>query len=819
MSEAPQQTATRDSTDGLAEAGFVPLNWRKISVILSLLAAGIGASSFAGWVFDVDALKRIHPAWVTMKANTALCLILAGVAIALCREEKANGWRTLIAQGCAVVVAAVGALTLAEILGGWDFGIDQAFFRETQEQARQSFPGRMGPATALNFMLLGLGILTLDVRWRGGWSPAEFCTLGVTATTFLVFLAYFYQVELPHSLEYYLSIALHTVVAFLLLCAAMLLSRPDQGLITVFLADDVGGDIARRMLPAALLLPGLLGWACVIGRENNLYGRGVSTALLATLLTVIFAALVWWMARALGAADSNRRRADAARHQLAAIVDSSDDAIVSKDLNGVVRTWNAGAERLFGYTASEMIGQPIVRLLPPERENEEVDILRRLRAGERIEHYETIRMTSDGRRMNVSLTISPVRDSSGKIIGASKIARDITAQKQAEATLEQAKDQAEAANRAKDDFLAVLSHELRTPLTPALVAACDLESEPPDDPATLRRTLAIIRRNIELEARLVDDLLDVTRISHGKLRIHSGPVDLHATLDDSLAIAEPAFRKKEIAVAMELNARDHFVRGDAARLAQVFSNLLTNAAKFTPHGGRVNVRTTASDGQVQVEVSDSGIGIDAKLLPQIFEPFRQGELHTAQRSGGLGLGLSVAKGLVDAHGGTIEARSAGAGQGATFIVTLPSLPARAAATAIATGPSLLDEPRPLRVLLVEDHADTRFVLQRLMSRWGHEVTVAKSVAEAREAIANATFDLLLSDVGLADGTGLDVVAALREKSDIPAVAMSGYGMPADLARTREAGFTEHIVKPVSADALRESLLRFAGRKSATESVA
>ena len=786
------------------------MDWKKLSLALSLLAAGIGMLSLAGWVFGIDALTRLHPAWVTMKANTAVCLMLAGTAIALLRDKDASGWRKWVARGNAVTIATVGALTLVEILGGRDFGIDQALFHETLEQAGQSFPGRMGPATTINFILLGLGILFIDVRSRHGWGPSQFCAVAVMAVTLLIFLAYFYHVELPHPLMKYFSIALHTVAAFLLLAAALLLARPDRGLMTVFLADDTGGDLARRLLPAALLLPGLLGWACITGREMDFYGDGVSTALLATSLTLIFTALVWWMARELAASDFHRRGSEAARFQLAAIVDSSDDAIVSRDLSGMVMSWNAGAERVFGYTAEQMIGQPIACLVPVASRDEEETILRRLRAGERIDHYETVRITADGRELNVSLTVSPVRNAAGKIVGASKTVRDITPRKQAEAALKQARDEAEAANHAKDDFIAVLSHELRTPLTPALAAASDLEASPPADPAELRASLAIIRRNIELEARLVDDLLDLTLIRRGKLRIRSAPLDLHATLREALAIVEPTFRTKGIAVSTELGARDHFVSGDATRLAQVFANLLTNAGKFTPERGRVSVRTIGSLGSLEVEVSDSGIGIDAELLPRIFEPFRQGGANTARGFVGLGLGLSVAKSLIEAHGGTIEARSPGHDRGATFVVTLPALAAQAPSPA-GEPAAPIAEPRSLRVLLVEDHEDTRDTLRRLMTRWGHRVAVAGSVAEAREILAGGMFDVLLSDVGLPDGTGFDVIAALRENSDIPAVAMSGYGMEADIARARAAGFAEHIVKPVNADMLRELLVRFAGR--------
>ncbi|WP_395747888.1 ATP-binding protein [Prosthecobacter sp.] len=370
-----------------------------------------------------------------------------------------------------------------------------------------------------------------------------------------------------------------------------------------------------------------------------------------------------------------------------------------------------------------------------------------------------------------------------------------------------AKSAAETANAAKDNFLAVLSHELRTPLTPALAAVSSLISTPAENEEELRSSLELVCRNIELEARLVDDLLDVTRITRGKLRINSTPVDIHTVLRDALAITQADLRKKDLAVTLELAEGRPLVRGDAARLSQVFCNLLANAAKFTPEGGQVTIRSVKTESTVRVEVADNGIGIASDILPQIFDPFRQGHAGTTRRFGGLGLGLSVAKGLVEAHGGKISVRSGGHDQGATFSVELPvltddTMPA-------VTRPVLSDaaQTRPLRVLLVEDHEDTRAVLLRLMTRWGHHVTTAATVAQACQILAHDSFDILLSDLGLPDGTGLEVISSLRQSSNIPAVAMSGYGMEADIARARAAGFTEHVVKPITAEALLDLLAR------------
>ncbi len=787
--------------------------WKKLSHTLSLIAASIGAIGFAGWVFGLDGLKRIHPAWVTMKANTGLCLMLAGLAVALLNEENVRGIRRRVSQGCAIVISTVGLLTLGEHLGWWQSGIDQVLFQESLESAGRSFPGRMGPLSAVNFVLLGAVVLLLDARPRRGSWPAQICAVGVIATTFVVFLAYFYAVEIPQPLAPYLSIALHTVVAFLLLAAAILLARPVRGMMAAFLADNIGGVIARRMLPAALLLPVLFGWLATLGRDAGLYGRGVGTALLAASLTLVFTSLVWWSARALAAADARRRSAEEdLQRSERELSDFFDNAAVSLHWvgpDGRVLRVNDTELALLGYAREEYVGRAIADF---HADAETIaDILARLTAGETLTDYPAQLRCKDGSLRDV-LIHSSVYWEDGKFVHTRCFTRDVTEQRRAEAAATQAREAAETANRAKDDFLAVLSHELRTPLTPALMAVSDLETSPPTDPVVLREAHALIRRNIELEARLVDDLLDLTRISRGKLRIASAPVDLHTTLRDALAIAEPMLREKRITVATDFAAPDSLVRGDAARLAQVFANLLTNAAKFTPDEGHVSVSTVHTGQDLRVEVTDTGMGIAPEVLPKIFDAFRQGGDGTTRRFGGLGLGLNVAQSLVEAHGGTIKAASAGCDRGATFAVTLPAFrgvlpdPRKTPAP-----PPTPDAARSLRVLMVEDHEDTRRVLRRLLERWGHRVQTAGSVAEARAILGTETFDLLLSDLGLPDGTGLEVVATLRAQSDIPAIAMSGYGMEADLARARTAGFTEHLVKPVAAERLREVLDRLGAR--------
>jgi PAS domain S-box-containing protein len=616
---------------------------------------------------------------------------------------------------------------------------------------------------------------------------------------------------------------------------------------------------------------------------------------------------------------------------LAAIIESSDDAVVSISLDGTILSWNKAAERLLGYAADEIVGSSIGLLIPSDRQDEEMKILRCLEeTGERIEHFSSVRIARDGSRLNVVVCISPIRDGSGQIVGASKILRiisenrqadqairdsearlrgviasasdviftltelgviesineagllafgyrqeeligqnitrlmaepnstevggdsanlrdiwrgklvgtgsaatgrrkdgttfpmdlavsevqldhcrlfsvilrDVTRRKETEQALVEAKENAEATSKAKERFLSILSHELRTPLTPALAELSFIEQET-DLPSELRNRLKMIRRNIETEARLVDDLLDMTSITQGKIHLRYEVVDLHDAVRGALGMFQTAFDTKLLEITLALRAKQHHVFADPGRLQQILLNLLSNAVKFTPANGRISIRSSNDEtGQIEMEIIDSGVGIDPEMLPRVFSPFEQSD--RTRRLGGLGLGLSIARSLTELHMGKLTASSDGRDLGSAFrlvlatsppAVNLPSLPKAAASPGIEQ-----------RILLVEDHDDTSAVLARLLRSLGCHVTVARTVREALETGEAGSFDLLICDIGLADGSGLEVMRQLKSRID-RGVALSGFGQQEDLRRSREAGFELHLTKPVNFNALRDVLQR------------
>lgn len=685
---------------------------------------------------------------------------------------------------------------------------------------------------------------------------------------------------------------------------------------------------------------------------------------------------------------------------LTAIIESAEDAIISKTLDGVITSWNEGASRIFGYTAAEMIGKPVTILIPPDHLDEEPNILARIRRGERIDHYETARVRKDGSLVDISLTVSPIRSPEGQILGASKIARDISERKRAEAELrEQAEvietvnrvgqtlaaeldlhklvqvvtdaateisgahfgsffynvlDQrgasymlytlsgvpreafahfpmpratdlfgptfrgegtlrigdvnldarygknspyfgmpeghlpvtsylavpvtsrsgevigglffghpkagvftervariveglaaqaavavdnaslyddaqraraeaeqvagekerlyveAQESNRLKDEFLATVSHELRTPLTAILGWAHLLRTGQTVD-AKMAKALETIERNARAQAQLIDDLLDVSRIITGKLRIDVRPVDPNSFIEAAVEAVRPAAEAKEVRVQRILDTGVVTVSGDPVRLQQVVWNLLSNAIKFTPKGGRVQVRLERVNSHVEIAVSDTGPGIAPDFLPYVFDRFRQADGRTTRQHGGLGLGLSIVRHLVELHGGTVRAESGGEGQGATFTVLLPVAPVY---QSVAVGERVHPAARDtlplyecpdrldgLRILAVDDEPDTRELLKAGLGQCGADVSVVGSASEALEALAVEVPDLLISDIGMPDEDGYELIRRVRalpaeSGGKMPAIALTAYARAEDRMQSLRAGYQMHVPKPV-----------------------
>jgi len=513
---------------------------------------------------------------------------------------------------------------------------------------------------------------------------------------------------------------------------------------------------------------------------------------------------------------------------------SSQPMIAVEGTAYVVRHVNDAFLRLSGRTRGELMGRPFAEAVPEEKANDCLLLLDRVfRTG----RPEDLAEQRHGRAPTVywSYAVWPILGGDERPVGLMIQVTEATeaavfrgrAAAMNEALLLSSLRQRELAEEAgamsaglqaaitvKDQFLAALSHELRTPLSPVLATASMLRDDPRFD-ADTREHLDVICRNVELEVRLIDDLLDMTRIERGKVELDKKPVELGTVIGQAVDVCTADIEARKLEFGVDAPDGPYWVEADAARLQQVFWNLLKNAIKFTPVGGCVGVRCRKDgDGQVMVQVSDSGGGIEGEALGRIFNAFEQAERSITRQFGGLGLGLTISKGLVEMHGGSIHAHSEGKGKGASFTVRLPLLPAEAVVGLAPMTPeaSLPAAPtRPLRILLVEDHGDTARIMRRLLEADGHGVRTAADVAMALQLVAEHPFDLLVSDLGLPDGSGIDLMLAIRAKGlTFPGIALSGYGQERDIQQSRKAGFVAHLTKPVSLRRLEDAIARFAG---------
>jgi PAS domain S-box-containing protein len=487
------------------------------------------------------------------------------------------------------------------------------------------------------------------------------------------------------------------------------------------------------------------------------------------------------------------RRAVEARLYLAAIVESSDDAIIGQTLDERIASWNRGAERLYGYTAEEIVGKPLSLLVPSDHPDELPTIMERIKRGEFIEHYETERLRKDGSRVDVSLTISPVRNAEGKIIGASKIARDITARKEED--------------RRKNEFIALLAHELRNPLAP-LRNALQVMRLAGDNRETVEQARTMMERQLQHLVRLVDDLLDVSRISQGKLQLRKERISLEAVVGNALEVCEALVKQQNHELTVTLPKEPLYVDADKTRLAQALCNLLSNAVKYSDRGSHVWLTVRREGNEAVIRVKDAGIGIQAHMLSKVFDLFTQIDRSLEKSQGGLGVGLTIVKRLVEMHGGSVEAHSEGHGMGSEFVIRLPLVLSLTQEQEGERDNQQTFRASGHRILVVDDNVDSATTLAMMLKIMGHEVRTAHDGLEGVETAAVFRPDFILLDIGMPKLNGYDACRRIREQpwgKNVGIVALTGWGQDEDKRRSQEAGFNSHLVKPVEPAALEKLL--------------
>lgn len=554
----------------------------------------------------------------------------------------------------------------------------------------------------------------------------------------------------------------------------------------------------------------------VIGEDNavELLKRGatdyVSKGRLSRLPLVIERALREAAQRQ--AIEEARGKLQEAGITFASVVDELRDyAVILLDPQGLIRSWNRAAKDIFGLRSEAAIGMPLAVLFTEEDVQAGVPARELSQAAQQGRAADDRWMRhADGGRLWAEGSLARLDGADGAHLGFCKILRDATESYEQSLALREAKEMAERANHAKDRFLAVLSHELRTPLSPIMSAAQLLErvAQVPDKYAGL---LPMIKRNVMLEARLIEDLLDLTIISTGKLVLRKDSVDMHRLVHAVIDMVAEQARDKSLRLDADLCAEPALVLADEARMQQVLWNLVRNAVKFTPKEGRVLVRMRVEGERLRLECTDTGIGIDPVAMPRIFMAFEQADAEVSRSFGGLGLGLAIAKSLTAEHAGELSASSAGRGQGATFTLTLPVAKRTQAMADEQADPDPHADGDHRRLLLVEDNADAAQALMLSLESFGYDVHCAGSCAEALRLTSLARFDAVITDLGLPDGSGLQIGAAL--KGVLPVIALSGYGSPSDLKRSIDAGFVAHLIKPVDPSAVHAAVQQAMGSAS------
>ncbi|HZZ44073.1 MAG TPA: response regulator [Tepidisphaeraceae bacterium] len=589
--------------------------------------------------------------------------------------------------------------------------------------------------------------------------------------------------------------------------------QPDLVVLDVNLPDINGFDVCRQLKsdPVTESIPVLHLSASYVRPQDQAYGlnQGADGYLTQPIEELVLTATVAALIRARRAEQGMRE----SEIRYRTLVEATSSIVWNTDAAGQMIESNESWGRFTGQSAEERAGFGWADAIYPEDRDAALHAWKSA-----VQRAESCTLEFRLRRLDGIYRYfiakgAPLHSAGGTITGWIATCTDVSDHRLAEERVRHARDAAEAASKAKDRFLAVLSHELRTPLTPVVLSLASIEQHP-DLPYELRADVAMVRRNIELETSLIDDLLDLSRVTSGKLRLQLRPTHIHELIEHVLENCAPDIQAKHITITRELSPSADVVHGDPTRIQQILWNVIRNAIKFTSEGGRIIVRTTVSgkgSPDLIIQITDTGIGIEPETLSKIFNAFEQGDPATTRQFGGLGLGLAICRAVAEMHGGSIWAESPGHGKGSTFSVRLPMT----ADQSTSAGPAkpLPDAATPAigtRLLIVEDHPDTARVLAKLFRHSGYSVKTANTVAAALILAAAEPFDFMVSDLGLPDATGYELMRQIRTQSpSIKGIAMSGFGMEDDLLRSREAGFLDHVVKPVNFVDLEAAIRRVA----------
>lgn len=787
-----------------------------------------GTFFLLGWVFDWPLVRGDRSILFNMKANTAMATIVVAIGLIFAVRQARGGVVRWISPLCGVVVAVVGLVTLAQYVLGIDLGVDQLLVRESPGALGTSSPGRMGPPAAISFCLIGFALFLQDRSWRG-FVLSQFLAAAGLLIAFLPFMGYVFQVATLYSTPGATGIALVTTILLLLMNLAIFTARPAQGIMVRVLSDDAGGYVIRQLLLPTILAPCVFGMVVRIGERQQWFSAAFGDAILVTLLVAFLTLVKLHRAGVLATLDRRRTQAEAEMGRQLSLTISANAEIVERDrrLQEVANTaaamiWVADDQGMITFSnesftifagsgAKSEIGSWLERI----HEEDRTEFRRKFQTCfEKKEPFRGMARAgrADGQFRWLDVICQPRLNREGLFLGYVCTAQDVTESKefslQRESLLASeraARSQLEHAARMKDEFLATLSHELRTPLS-AVLGWTQLLRRRDGNDAMLIEGLDTIERGARAQVQLIEDLLDLSRIASGKVRLNMHALELGTVINAAIEILRPSAETKRIRIVTEIGDNIPRLAGDPARLQQVIWNLLSNAIKFTPAGGevRVSLSADAQNGQIEVAVQDNGQGIHPDFLPCVFDRFSQADSKPSRKHGGLGIGLALVKQIIELHGGSVRVVSPGVGRGATFTIRLPAeeagqIPRTSALYTVAGNRPLPAEASfaGVSVLIVDDDAATRDVLARLLAQSEANAVVVESAEKALRRLEEKPPDLLISDIGMPDMDGFELMRRVRAAGHrLPGIALTAFARPEDRIACLKAGYDMHLAKPV-----------------------